>query len=102
MTNAWFNHRSAKYFDRPDTFDHCRFAADAPHPVSEEYLPFSQGKRGCPGQLAAHCVIKLIAARFLQRTRSIERATDAVAPTFAPSLMLPNTPQSCWLRAEWV
>jgi cytochrome P450 len=55
-------HRDRRFWDRPETFDSCRFLPDQPPPVRFLYMPFGAGPRVCIGAQFALTEIVLLMA----------------------------------------
>lgn len=66
----WVIHRHRALWDRPDRFDHARFAPEARAKLHRfQYLPFGGGPRVCVGARFATVEALLILARWLEARR---------------------------------
>lgn len=89
--NAWLVHHDPSVWPNPDAFDPSRFESGRESEfTSGAYMPFSLGRRGCPGQPATYSIVKFLVAGILARVELTAPSPDP--PEFMPSLILPNTP----------
>ena len=81
LGNIYAIHHDPRFWDSPDEFMPERFlplpdGTPAPALSNGAFMPFSTGRRGCPGQGFAHIVIWLQACRLLHRYRFTPRGAD--------------------------
>lgn len=70
ISNLWGLHNDEKYWPNPSKYDPTRFLNPDGTEVDDKqpaFLPFSMGKRGCPGQTLALMEIFLYITGILQR-----------------------------------
>lgn len=70
IPNLWSLHNDPKYWHNPSQYDPTRFLNPDGTKVNDKqpaFLPFSMGKRGCPGQTLALMEIFLYVTGILQR-----------------------------------
>merc|ERR1712216_1011158 len=98
--NYWFIHRDPVYWERADEFVPSRWADVSPTPHGGHYAPFSKGPRGCPGQRVAFQLMKASLAAILsaRELRAPLPSDGLPLARFGKSVVLPNTPESIWVR----
>lgn len=91
-------HRHRKFWKNPDSFDPSRFAGGKICPVSEGYMPFSTGPRGCPGASFSMMEMREILADFLCRFRFFPSPGKAAPSPKAILVLKPHG--GVWLDVE--
>ena len=80
-----------KYWDKPSEFNPNRFLDKHGHYVSsnfaDTFVPFSVGRRKCPGEQITHTILLMILARFMQLLMdyNIELAETDITPDLLES-----------------
>lgn len=59
-------HKNQENWEKPDEFDETRFAGDK-RGKRNTFMPFSLGRRACPGKYLAELTIKIIIASFFEK-----------------------------------
>ncbi|WCJ37983.1 cytochrome P450 family 82 subfamily C polypeptide 4 [Euphorbia peplus] len=94
FTNFWKLHRDPDIWSEPDEFVPERFLTNQSHlDVSGknfEYLPFSAGRRSCPGANLAMQIIHLSLARLIQAFDITTPGNEAVDMTEGQGIILPK------------
>ncbi|KAH7863942.1 hypothetical protein Vadar_023858 [Vaccinium darrowii] len=84
IVNIWKLHRDPRVWTDPHEFQPERFldgnikAGERGRDSEFEYLPFSSGRRSCPGARAAHQMMHLTLARLLQGFNVVTPMNEAV------------------------
>jgi cytochrome P450 len=79
LINIYGLHRSADYWEQPDTFNPQRFMGESAHPKGA-YLPFGAGPRKCIGEPLAMMEGQLILATLMQKATIRLDSAHTVSP----------------------
>ncbi|CAL1272913.1 unnamed protein product [Larinioides sclopetarius] len=92
IANFWAVHHDPKHWEDPESFEPERFLAPDGKSVvkSPHYMPFSVGKRACPGETMAYMEIFLYFVSLLQQFHV--RFPDGYKPTFEGNLTITFKP----------
>ncbi|XP_065874710.1 cytochrome P450 CYP82J17-like [Euphorbia lathyris] len=94
FTNFWKLHRDPNIWSDPDEFIPERFLTKQSHldisGKNFEYLPFSGGRRSCPGANLAMQIIQLSLARLIQAFHITTPGNEAVDMTEGQGIILPK------------
>ncbi|XP_015919907.1 cytochrome P450 2U1-like [Parasteatoda tepidariorum] len=103
MTNFWAVHHDPNNWKDPDSFQPERFlSADKKSVIkSQHYMPFSIGRRVCPGEAMAYMEVFLYFASLLQKFQV--KFPEGVKPTFDSELTITYHPKPykiCFISKE--
>ncbi|GFY48031.1 cytochrome P450 18a1 [Trichonephila inaurata madagascariensis] len=98
MANFWAVHHDPRNWEDPDTFKPERFLSPDGKSVvkSPSYMPFSVGKRACPGETMAYMQIFLYFVYILQKFDL--RFPEGVKPDFEGNLTITFAPKPFKIR----
>lgn len=71
LVNFWAIHHDPKHWPNPEKFDPTRFLSEDGTKLvkKDSFLPFSHGKRSCPGEALAQVELFLYITNILQKFR---------------------------------
>ncbi|GBN17586.1 Cytochrome P450 2J2 [Araneus ventricosus] len=98
MANFWAVHHDPRHWEYPDSFKPERFLTPDGKSIvkSPHYMPFSIGKRACPGETMAYMEIFLYFVSILQKFDV--RFPEGYKPTFEGILTITYKPPSSKIR----
>lgn len=79
VPNLWAVHHDPRMWKEPSKFDPSRFLREdgsLAHPKPDYFIPFSFGKRMCPGEVIAHVEIFLYITCVLQKYRILPEGEE--------------------------
>lgn len=103
LVNLWSLHHDPEIWDAPDEFRPERFLDDNGGflpPKADLFVPFSGGRRGCPGESLARIELFLVLARLLHRFR-FENPPGCDLPTLEPTagiVLMPHPFDVCAIK----
>ncbi|XP_015919915.1 cytochrome P450 2J6-like [Parasteatoda tepidariorum] len=98
LANFWAVHHDTRYWEDPNSFKPERFISEDGKSVVKppNYMPFSMGKRSCPGETMAYMEIFLYFATILQRFNAA--FPEGYKPTFNSHFALSLRPEDFKIR----
>ncbi|CAH8350384.1 unnamed protein product [Eruca vesicaria subsp. sativa] len=92
LVNIWKLHRDPKIWPDPKTFKPERFMEEKSRcgKSDSEYIPFSSGRRSCPGMNLGLRVVHFVLARLIQGFELHKVSDEPLDMTEGPGLALPK------------